>query len=462
MPEPTTNSSGCARVRSRVATCMRATSTSGSFGWSIAIGRREERGSLHVRAVVRAAGGHAQQCRAELWQQLTELVGLGEVDTDPSAVTTEGVAVRPFDLGHSDAVRARPVGYHVERRQTHADAQPRHRVTDGFGDPAQEGRAAVQVAAVLTRAIHRGEQLVQQVTVAVLDVDEVEPGVCREHRRVGEPLDQVVEFAVREHLRRSGTDAGVENRVLVGRARLGRAVEGVPSARSGSAGAPRRPVCRGPLRTVPERRCRSAPQGPRRCVRRCRAGAGWPAHPDAQRRPRLPTAVPHRTLRSVPSGDGPSRSDVRHRRRPTPPWGGSRSGWRAASRMVERFAQGTRGVDLVVDGQRVVEFNQTGTQRRCILETTDLGERPRHTPIHVWVMVARSTRRRPEGGGSPAGACQVPSVAIRGSPPSQTRPATPAASLPPLGEAPLERRQREAMAERRVRSGSCPIRSARR
>ena len=80
-----------------------------------------------------------------------------------------------------------------------------------------------EVAAVATRAVDRGQQLVQQVAVAVLDVHEVEPGPPGQHRGPHVVVDQGVELGVGQHGRVAAGPApsppGVEQRVAVGDAR---------------------------------------------------------------------------------------------------------------------------------------------------------------------------------------------------------------------------------------------------
>ena len=56
-----------------------------------------------------------------------------------------------------------------------------------------------KVAAVAAGPVDRAEQLVQEVAVAVLDVDEVEPGLGGEHGGVDVALDQRVELVVGQH-----------------------------------------------------------------------------------------------------------------------------------------------------------------------------------------------------------------------------------------------------------------------
>ena len=84
-----------------------------------------------------------------------------------------------------------------------------------MGVSIEERGAARKVTAVAARPVVRAEEFVQQVPVAVLDVDEVESGFGCEDRRVDVRAREFVEFVVGEELRVARVDACVEERVPV-------------------------------------------------------------------------------------------------------------------------------------------------------------------------------------------------------------------------------------------------------
>jgi hypothetical protein len=89
----------------------------------------------------------------------------------------------------------------------------------------------VQITSVPAVAVVSRQQFVQQVAVAVLDVDEVEPGLPGEHGGVHVVLGEPVEFVVGQHRCGVDADAAVEQRVRVGRPRQRRSVGSRPAPR---------------------------------------------------------------------------------------------------------------------------------------------------------------------------------------------------------------------------------------
>ena len=85
-------------------------------------------------------------------------------------------------------------------------------------------------AAVVAGAVDGAEQLVEEVAVAVLDVDEVEPGVAGAHGGVHEVDGQAVELAVGEAAGDVGRDAPVELGMAAGDQRPGGAVGSGPAS----------------------------------------------------------------------------------------------------------------------------------------------------------------------------------------------------------------------------------------
>ena len=77
-------------------------------------------------------------------------------------------------------------------------ASPGTRARMRVDDAAQERGAVLERPAVGAGPVDRAEQLVEEVAVAVLDVDEVEPGVGGEHGGVDVGRDERVEVVVGE------------------------------------------------------------------------------------------------------------------------------------------------------------------------------------------------------------------------------------------------------------------------
>ena len=69
--------------------------------------------------------------------------------------------------------------------------------------------------AVWPWAIDRAQQLVEQIAVAVLDVDEVEACVRGERGRIGVGLHERIEVVIRQFHGRVGRDALVQHGVVV-------------------------------------------------------------------------------------------------------------------------------------------------------------------------------------------------------------------------------------------------------
>ena len=72
----------------------------------------------------------------------------------------------------------------------------RYRGPDGLEDVAGEARAVLEAAAVGAGAVASAEQFIQQVAVALLHVDEVEPDLDRELRRRDVVIDEPLQFVV--------------------------------------------------------------------------------------------------------------------------------------------------------------------------------------------------------------------------------------------------------------------------
>ncbi len=157
-------------------------------------------------------------------------MGLGEVDAEAGPVTAERVGILGrVARGHARAVGTCGIGHEVERREANADRELGRTTADALDHGAQEQRAPRQVAAVPPRAVVTAEKFVQEVAVAVLDVDEVEPGLVGEDRGVDVARGEFVELVVGEQLGVAGADAFVEKGVAVRDTRRGHAVGSGPA-----------------------------------------------------------------------------------------------------------------------------------------------------------------------------------------------------------------------------------------
>ena len=115
-------------------------------------------------------------------------------------------------LGFARAVGGLAVRHAVEYREPDADAEARDFRADPVGHGEEEARAVLEAAAVAAFAVARAQQLVAEVSVAVLDVDELKPdgvGAARGLDEVGNEAIDVLVF----HQRDAAGKAFVEDRV---------------------------------------------------------------------------------------------------------------------------------------------------------------------------------------------------------------------------------------------------------
>ena len=183
----------------------------------VAVGGGEVRRPLGVRAVVGAAGGHADHADAEVGEHPEQPVGFGEVEPHPRAVASEGMVGAL--LRDSGAVRPGDMRGQVEGAQTHADRKAGNPMADGLDRPSQEPGAAHQVPSERAGPPDARQQFVDQVAVAGLHVHEGEAGVVGYHRRLHEVAGQPLEVVVGHHALPAGTDPAVKQRMTVGGAR---------------------------------------------------------------------------------------------------------------------------------------------------------------------------------------------------------------------------------------------------
>ena len=84
----------------------------------------------------------------------------------------------------------------VEDVQPGGQDEARGALADAGDDLADEPRPVLERAAVLARARPGGQQLVQEVAMALLEVDEIEAGPSRQRGRLDVPVLQAVELGV--------------------------------------------------------------------------------------------------------------------------------------------------------------------------------------------------------------------------------------------------------------------------
>ena len=153
--------------------------------WRVAVGRRERRRPLRVRHVVRAPAGDVEHRDAESGEPADQRSRLGGV------VDAEPAARREVEDGEADPDRE------LGRGRVHAFD---HRLE-------QSGAVGERGTAPPSGTAPGGEELVEEVAVAVLDVEEREALVARERGGPAERGDDLVDLVVVEH-RAAVVDAG--------------------------------------------------------------------------------------------------------------------------------------------------------------------------------------------------------------------------------------------------------------
>ena len=146
----------------------------------------------------------------------------GQVDAESCPVATERQRVVMRRQWATRAVRGGERG-EVEGAEPHTDRQIGGRRANAAQHGSGERRAAFEVTAETPRTFTRREQLVQQVAVTVLDVDEGEPGLARQARRVDERGGELVELVVADRFDIVRADDVVEQSMVVRDHRLRRA-----------------------------------------------------------------------------------------------------------------------------------------------------------------------------------------------------------------------------------------------
>src|ERR1051325_4861782 len=86
--------------------------------------------------------------------------------------------------------------HHVKGRKSHADFKSRRAITNACDDFAQETRAVFEAAAIIALARVGAQELVPQVTVAVLDIDKIETDLFGHLCRRVKGFDDLANLAI--------------------------------------------------------------------------------------------------------------------------------------------------------------------------------------------------------------------------------------------------------------------------
>ena len=361
---------------------------------------------------VRAAGGDAHEPDAQLAEPVERRVHLGEVDGQRVGVCAEGAPRSRVEHGSPEPVRSALERRDVEGREPNADRQAGSGAADPLDDPGEQPEAVVERAAVAAGAVAGGEQLVEQVAVAVLDVHEVEAGVGGEPGGVDVALDEPVQLLVVQDRRGACADAPVQHRVALDRARRRLPRRATPAARVGELQTDHQVVgaavglAVGVDEVGPQRA--EVVDGVRADDELVGVGAGLGATATAS--PPQISLAPLR--RSAASGGAPGRWGPRRGCRPSPPWAAPRSGCRrrGTGRAVgdgERRRQGPAGSTWASMGRSTPSSARWSDSASGVSEALDLhdvahGSTPRRSAI------SRSTSRSASGRrGQPSGTASV-------------------------------------------------------
>src|SRR5439155_24387718 len=167
---------------------------------------------LDVRIVVGRTGAEVENFHAQSRAQLRKLEGLGEIIFDGIVLAYAKAIAVGQAVGESfryagtgfTGLRQRRIGlerHEIEGAQAHADFDPisaRANARDNF---AEDARAVLERSAEPARPRARAEKLVQQVAVAMFDIDKVGANIPGNLCRGDVTLDEMLDFAIGEHLR---------------------------------------------------------------------------------------------------------------------------------------------------------------------------------------------------------------------------------------------------------------------
>ena len=193
------------------------------FRGQVAVAGRCHGRALEVGVVVGAGRGEANQPDSQRFQQPQEGEGFREIHLEGVVrIGPEGVRILPGPRrGSTDAIGALLEGEAIEQTQAHADGQPGGIAPDARHDLGEEAGSVREGAPVAAGPGDRGEELVAQITVAVLDVHEVEARPLGSDGRGDHVGNEFVHLGVAQDRTVVGdAESGVEQRVAVGNARF--------------------------------------------------------------------------------------------------------------------------------------------------------------------------------------------------------------------------------------------------
>ena len=180
-----------------------------------------------MRIVVRTAAGNIHQLDVQISQQrkeshwLAQIILFGILIVYAEAPTVRQVF--PICFWNSDAHLSghatswiRVKGHNIEGRNTHPDLQARRDGANAFRHFAQESGAVFKTSAVITLASMCAQKLVAEISMTVLNVNELETKLVRELRRALKVVNDSSDLAISKNgIALIDTDASIEKRMMV-------------------------------------------------------------------------------------------------------------------------------------------------------------------------------------------------------------------------------------------------------
>ncbi len=176
-------------------------------GWLISVRRWVVSGALNVRVVIRAARSQVDQRYVKFPEKIDKLASIRGVRFDRIVlVRAEPVLVgkqihkRFGDAGTQATTVSlfgvRPEGHEIESAQPDADVQSGVIRPDALHDLSQEACAVLEGSTVGSRTCEGAQELVAEVSVTVLDVDELLAEIGRHRCGAMVVLDQGLDFII--------------------------------------------------------------------------------------------------------------------------------------------------------------------------------------------------------------------------------------------------------------------------
>lgn len=128
--------------------------------------------------VIRTASSDREEANAEVAAQVDEAKALGEVNTSAGAISAKCTSVLA-EARDPDTATTWLERREIECRQARPDREVGHLGPQPLHNLAEEEGAPLECGAIGAGTVSGCQQLVQQVAVAMLDVDEVEPCLPR-------------------------------------------------------------------------------------------------------------------------------------------------------------------------------------------------------------------------------------------------------------------------------------------